>query len=258
MEPIPKTFLHRISISVARKRFYKTVSVTRSDNRFEINLDSRKLKTPHGNIFYTTNEPLALAVMNEWDTQQEKIETHNMHLTTLINTAIDNPSHHNKEVFCEKIIQFLDSDTICFQSSEPPELAKLQSEKWDPVIEWFEYRFSCKVPIKKDVIVSPVSDAARLSVYRHLTSHNDWSLLGMSFVTENLKSLLLTLALTERVINVDDAVSLSLLETEFQTEQWGRVDWAHDLDLHTLRSRVAAGLLFHFLNCESSKITQKT
>ncbi len=30
----------------------------------------------------------------------------------------------------------------------------------------------------------------------------------------------------------------------FQTEQWGNVEWAHDLELHDTTARVAASSLF--------------
>lgn len=57
--------------------------MVQSNNDFEITLDNKKLKTPSGQIFRVSNEPLALAVANEWDAQHEKILVSSMHLVTL-------------------------------------------------------------------------------------------------------------------------------------------------------------------------------
>jgi chaperone required for assembly of F1-ATPase len=66
----------------ARKRFYKKVSTVQSNKDFEIILDNRKLKTPAGSIFRVSSEPLALAVANEWDAQEEKVLVSSMHLVS--------------------------------------------------------------------------------------------------------------------------------------------------------------------------------
>ena len=49
---------------------------------FEINLDKSKLKTPLGTLFKVPNEALALAVANEWQSQNEHIKRHTMHLVS--------------------------------------------------------------------------------------------------------------------------------------------------------------------------------
>ncbi|KAK3789572.1 hypothetical protein RRG08_016251 [Elysia crispata] len=48
---------------------------------YEINLDKRKLRTPHGNVFKVPSEPLALAVATEWNAQEKVVNRPNMHLT---------------------------------------------------------------------------------------------------------------------------------------------------------------------------------
>jgi len=64
----------------SRKRFYKKVGVVQSNGDFEVTLDNRKVKTPHGQVFRVQSEPLALAVANEWDAQNEKILLSSMHI----------------------------------------------------------------------------------------------------------------------------------------------------------------------------------
>lgn len=71
-------------IAAPPKRFYKNTGILRSEEKFEITLDQRKLKTPKGNIFTVTSEPLALGVANEWNSQSDKIIQSKMHLVRLL------------------------------------------------------------------------------------------------------------------------------------------------------------------------------
>lgn len=81
----PNVFLIK---GVIRKRFYKKVGTVHSNKEFEITLDGRKLKTPAGQIFKVSSEPLALAIANEWDSQQEKILISSMHMVVFANSLV--------------------------------------------------------------------------------------------------------------------------------------------------------------------------
>lgn len=240
-----------------KKRFYKNVSFTESEGKFEINLDKRKLRTPLGNVFQLPNEALASAVATEWDVQQDTIKQHNMHLTSLCNTALDNPCHQSKEVLADNILEFLVADTLCYRSCEPPEFLELQKQKWDPIIDWFKNRYRVKVNACEDLSSVAVPKETLLEIKRQLLSYNDWSLLGISFATENLKSLISTLALVNHEIDVEAAVELSRLETIFQVNHWGNVEWSHDIEKAQTTARVAAAVLFAYLNEGSTSILQK-
>ncbi|XP_028034197.1 ATP synthase mitochondrial F1 complex assembly factor 2-like isoform X2 [Bombyx mandarina] len=55
-------------------------AVIQNDNKWEVTLDHRRLKTPNGNVLTVGNEPLARAVAVEWDSQNETISQATMHL----------------------------------------------------------------------------------------------------------------------------------------------------------------------------------
>ncbi|KAH3872434.1 hypothetical protein DPMN_035650 [Dreissena polymorpha] len=122
------------------KKFYKNATITQSDGWFEVNLDQRKLRTPCGNLFRVPNEALALAVATEWNSQKKIINRHNMHLTSLCNTALDNPMHKTRDTLISSILHFLETDTVSFFIKEPPELYRLQKEHWGPMIQMVEER----------------------------------------------------------------------------------------------------------------------
>lgn len=238
--------------SALRKKFYNDVSVTSDNgNHFEINLDGRKVKTPNGSVLHLKSKSLALAVANEWRMQSQVIRSSEMHLTTLANTAIDNPMRVTKDFNIASILEFLSSDTLCFRVDEPEELQKLQEEKWNPVVEWFMNEFDVDISVTSNILAVQVSEEARKSITKHLSSYDLPSLIALNYVTENLKSAILTLALLKRKLSVENAISLSRLETEFQTSKWGNIEWAHDIELAQTRARVSAGILFVQLSSET-------
>ena len=44
----------------------------------------------------------------------------------------------------------------------------------------------------------------------------------------------------------------------FQTDRWGNVEWAHDIELHDTTARVAAAAMFVQLNSNSHKMIEKS
>eukprot|EP00070_Physeter_catodon_P048876 XP_028355770.1 ATP synthase mitochondrial F1 complex assembly factor 2 isoform X4 [Physeter catodon] len=100
-----------------RKRFYQNVSITQGEGGFEINLDHRKLRTPQAKLFTVPSEALAVAVATEWDCQQDTIKTYTMHLTTLCNTSLDNPTQRDKDQLIRAATKFLDTDTVWLVAS---------------------------------------------------------------------------------------------------------------------------------------------
>ena len=58
----------------ARKRFYKTVTVTDDDGGLVVRLDDRVVKSPAGANAILPSRELADAVATEWDSQGEEID----------------------------------------------------------------------------------------------------------------------------------------------------------------------------------------
>ncbi|GFG37286.1 hypothetical protein Cfor_03240 [Coptotermes formosanus] len=201
---------------ITPKRFYRRTGILRSNGKFEITLDQRKLKSPKGSPFIIESEPLALAVAAEWDAQKDKIQRSSMHLTALCSTAIDNPSNLTKFDLVQHIISYLDTDTVLFQSGEADELYELQLQEWQPTLNWFCKRYDVKLEATRDISGPTISQETKNVLTKHLLSYNFWAVHGFTFGVEALKSVILTLCCVERHISVERAVLLSRLEEEFQ------------------------------------------
>ncbi|XP_067859070.1 ATP synthase mitochondrial F1 complex assembly factor 2 [Heptranchias perlo] len=241
-----------------RKKFYQDVSISQGEGgAFEINLDRKKLKTPQGKLFTVPSEVLAIAVATEWESQRDTLQFFTMHLTTLCNTALDNPTQRTKEQLIRAALKYLDTDTVCYRVEEPPGLVELQRNEWDPVIEWIENRYNVVIGSSTSILGPNIPKESKETFEQHLSSYNSWALVGLEYIIHQLKSVVLSLNLIDRNLNVEKAVLLSRLEEQYQIECWGNVEWAHDYDLHELRSRTAAGTLFVHLCSESSTVKHK-
>lgn len=243
----PPSIARCLSSFRVRKRFYKKAGIQEAEGGFQITVDNKRVKTPAGNPLIVPTKPLAMAVAVEWNSQKETIKPENMHLTSLSNTVIDNPQTKAPDEQILQILEYLNSDTVCFFADEPKELVDLQMEEWKPLVEWFGERYRVSIQPTTGLLIA-LPDEAIDRLKDHLSPLNKWSLAGLEFAVETLKSFILAMALIDNRLNVEKAVSLSRLELEFQISRWGSVEWAHDLELMETRSRVAAAALFYSLN----------
>lgn len=241
-----------------RKKFYQDVSISQGEGGlFEINLDRRKLKTPGGKLFTVPNEALAIAVATEWDAQQDTLKFYAMHMTTLCNTALDNPTQRDKKAMITAALKYLETDTICYRVDDPPALVELQKNGWDPVMEWIEKRYNVVIGSSSNIMGPQIPDETKETFHQHLQSYNFWALTGLEYVITQLKSVILSFGMIDRYLTVEQAVLLSRLEEEYQIQRWGNVEWAHDYDMFELQARTAAGALFVQLASESSTVKRK-
>ncbi|KAL6475140.1 hypothetical protein MHYP_G00161800 [Metynnis hypsauchen] len=241
-----------------RKKFYRDVTISQGEGGlYEINLDRRKLKTPGGKLFTVPNEALAVAVATEWDAQKDTLKFYTMHLTTLCNTALDNPTHRDKDQIISAALKFLDTDTVCYRVEEPPGLVELQKNEWDPVLDWIENRYNVVIGSSFSIMGPQIPEETKETFRQHLGSYNFWSLIGLEYVINQLKSVVLSFGLIDRHLTVEQAVLLARLEEEYQIQRWGNVEWAHDYDMYELRARTAAGALFVYLSSENATMKKK-
>lgn len=219
---------------------------------YQITLDNKKVKTPAGHPLIVPNKHLAVSVAVEWNSQKEILEPNNMHLTGLCNTVIDNPKSVARGEMINQMLEFLHTDTVCFLADNPDDLVELQTHEWGPLLKWFNERFSVPLQFNQGFLADSISDDNEQKVRSHMLGFNRWSLTGIQYAVDTTKSLVISLALMDRYLSVERAAYLSRLELEFQISRWGSVEWAHDVDLMELRSRLAAATLFCHLNMEQS------
>ncbi|VDO44918.1 unnamed protein product [Onchocerca flexuosa] len=190
--------------------------------------------------------------------QKNELKTNLMRLTGLIFTAIDNPMSLKKSDLLSQMLQFLDKDTILYRLEENSKLLELEEKNWNPIVEWVNWEYGLSVkPSYSLVEDAKIDNNSRIRLANQLSNYSFLQLVGLQYATESLKSVFLTLATISSRLHVDEAVELALLEQKYQSDIWGKVEWAHDIEREELISRLAAGiLLVHLGDLEPECVTK--
>uniref|UniRef100_A0A0N5AW04 ATP synthase mitochondrial F1 complex assembly factor 2 n=1 Tax=Syphacia muris TaxID=451379 RepID=A0A0N5AW04_9BILA len=195
------------------------------------------------------SKPLAYAVCQEWNAQDKVIRLDRMLLTKLSFTVLDNPLLLKNNVI-DNIMKYLDTDTILYLCGENEKLKELQKCHWGPILHWsnacFLFILHCRFLVKIFCLVAEISDESREHIRHALNGYNFPALVGIEFAVESVKSLLLVLAALSCRISIKDCADFALLEQRFQTDVWGKVEWAHDVEFEEIVSRLSAGVLFAY------------
>lgn len=163
--------------------------------------------------------------------------------------SMENPTHETHDQLVDSILEYAEFDSLRFRDSDDQDLLHLQTKEWDPMVNWFENKFNCTLPLEHSNVMAVQSLPAetREKIRCELTSLPRLPLVGLKFMSENLKSLVLSSSLAARYLSVEMAVDLSRLEISFQTQRWPSVESAHGVDKLSTLARVSAGTLFYHI-----------
>ncbi|TMS38141.1 hypothetical protein L596_004932 [Steinernema carpocapsae] len=198
------------------------------------------------------SEPLAVAIAQEWNAQNDVIDRTHMRLTGLAFTALDNPFHLDKDTIVKGIIEYLETDTILTFADQPESLVELQNRKWTPVIEWANHEFYMDIKPTNSIIEPPrITENSLANLKEYLMAQPFWSLIALQYAVEAVKSVLITLATASHSIEAPYAAELARLEQIFQAQIWGNVEWCHDIEHLELTSRLSSAVLFANMTANS-------
>lgn len=178
------------------KRFYKLVSVHTEVDGFSVLLDGKPVRTPLRNILRVKTQALAQAIMQEWADQREKIEPETMPLTQIAATKIDRVAAE-RAAMEKMVLQYLDTDLLCYRTAQPPELAERQGALWDPWLTWFEQEFGVTLLTTNALAALKQPKAAHEGVRKYVQSLDDDHFTILQLVTGLSGSLILALGAVE-------------------------------------------------------------
>jgi chaperone required for assembly of F1-ATPase len=203
------------------KRFYKTVSVVEAGGGFAIALDDRPVRTPAKQPLAVPTAGLAEAIASEWAAQEGEVKPLSMLLTRLASTAIDKiPAERPR--FVEELVNYSESDLLCYRAEHPPKLVARQEAQWQPLLDWLEDRHAARLEATQG-IVPKAQPAGSIEALRAVVEgHDDWHFAALYSATTAAGSLVIGLALLDERLTADEAFELSQLDESFQIEQWGK------------------------------------
>ncbi|HEY1749073.1 MAG TPA: ATP12 family protein [Xanthobacteraceae bacterium] len=208
----------------ALHRFYRTVETKAEGSDFCVHLDGKPAHTPAGRILAAPTAPLAQAIAAEWQAQGDLIDPATMPLTRLANGIIDGVSDRAGAVTAE-VKKYLASDLICYRATSPQKLVALQSQHWDPIVEWAAETLGAQFLVTDGVIhvaqPEPALAAAAVAI-----PPDAWRLGAVHAATTLSGSVLIALALAKGRLSADEAWAAAHVDEDWNIAQWGEDELA--------------------------------
>ncbi len=178
------------------KRFYKTVTTRAEKGGVSILLDGKQVKTPARNILLLKNQALADIAMQEWAAQKETIVPDSMPLTQIASTKIDRIAAE-RPVMTKMVLEYLDTDLVCYRAAHPPQLVERQGAIWDPWLTWFEQEFGVMLLTTNALVALKQPAAAHIAVKKYVTALDDDRFTILQMVTAMAGSIVLAIGFLE-------------------------------------------------------------
>ena len=208
----------------ARRRFYKDVTVT---DDLGIALDGRPVKTPMKAALVLPTRALADAVAAEWAEQGEEIKPATMYLTKLANTAIDRVTAYREAIESE-VLDYANSDLVCYRTDRPPDLVARQVRGWDPIVDWARTALDAPFEVTDGIVHRPQPEAAIAAFAVAVQGLTDFELAAFYTIMTITGSALIAMMLARNATLPETAWLAAHVDEDYQIEHWGQDDEARD------------------------------
>jgi chaperone required for assembly of F1-ATPase len=202
------------------RKFYKAVTVAEVPGGWQVQLDSRNLRTPKAQLMVLPTRAIAELVAEEWSAQTNVIEMATMHATRLANTAIETIGG-SREGVADQIADYAGSDLVCYFAEDPAALVSRQQAAWEPVLARAEAEEGLRFE-RCTGIVHREQPAETLTKVRELAlSLDDFALAGLAFGVPLFGSAVLAIGVLRGWLGGEEAYDLSRIDEAFQEATWG-------------------------------------
>jgi chaperone required for assembly of F1-ATPase len=226
------------------KKLFETVEVVSEVGGFSVRLDTLPIKTPDTSALLVPSKALADLIASEWSVQKTEIKPLSMPFMRLACTAIDKVAPVRANVI-QQLAQYGMSDLLCYRAEQPDDLVTFQHKRWQPILDWMEKTNKVPLNVTSGIIhVSQPDDTIR-KLSALIDIYDDFTIVGLSEITQLTGSLSLGLATVERRIEGLFAFEASLIDDDWQMEQWGK-----DIEAGVRRNNLETDIKFatQFLN----------
>lgn len=202
------------------KRAYREVRAASAGAGWRIMLDARELQTPARLPLLLPRQELAAAIAGEWQAQSDKIVPSTMPLMRLAATAVDRVAPERQRTI-DEIVGYAETDLVCYRAERPEDLVSRQTAAWQPLVDWAILRFDAPLLVVTGVIPKRQSPAVAAALRAAISEMDEFWLAALHEATTLCGSVVIGLALTERLLDAEAAWRASQLEESYQIEKWG-------------------------------------
>jgi len=203
------------------KRFYTSAQVRDSEAGYALYLDDKPIRTPSGGALQVPSRPLAEAIAQEWNAAEETVNPAALRFTKMSNTALERTGPMHANVVSE-IVNYAQTDLICYRAERPDPLVVQQSTQWDPVLKWLKDTLHIELTATTALMGHSQSQVALDTLEAHISDYEAFSLTGLHAITTSLGSVSLALAHVHGFLDAEPAWAAASVDEAFQMAEWGQ------------------------------------
>lgn len=222
---------------------------------YQILLDNKKCKSMYLDEFIIPNKIMAIALAQEWAKQKEYVNLYSMHLNFFASSGIRiaNDECLKKEIVNE-LSNYIETDQICYLEKKILDFIEKEegenvNELVDKIFNYIAFNFDINLRKSESIINSSNNhegENENLFKIKHaLNQFDPWVLSILEQITGTTKSICLSLALLENLINPKQAYMISHSEEYYQMKKNGEVEGHHDIANELVMGKLYSGLCFH-------------
>ncbi|WP_425408826.1 ATP12 family chaperone protein [Hyphococcus sp.] len=228
------------------KPFYKDVSLEKIHGRFHLMLDGRNARTKAKNPLSAPTESLGAALADEWAAQEKIIDQNAMPLTGILSTAIDGGEEAG-EMWRNEILEYLNSDLVCYRAETPAALVDRQAAAWDPYLDFLRDDLGAALISTSGIVAVAQPGIAAEAVRNALLGAAPETLFALRLATAITGSAAMALALWRGAYPADDVFEASRVDERFQEERWGADEEAKAREARMRDEFISIGRFFSLM-----------
>jgi chaperone required for assembly of F1-ATPase len=202
------------------KRFYREAETAAAEWGWTVRLDGRPLKTPRKRPLIVPTAALAELVAAEWAAQGETVEPDRMRVNRLATTTVDlMPERRSGAI--EQVVEYVETDLVCYRAAYPDELAAAQARHWDPPLAWLARTHGIRLRPTVGMTPTPQPATAPRAVASLVAALPDWPLVGVHALTTGTGSVVLALMVHAHALSAAAAGDAALVDERFERRRWG-------------------------------------
>lgn len=215
----PQELVRRGVRTPRRKRFFAKAGAVETPGGFAITLDDKPIRTPSGRQVVVPVREIAVAIVAEWDAQQEHIDPLTMPMTRFANSVVDAVVDRVEAVTAD-IAKYFETDLLFYRAGHPQGLVEREAAHWDPLVFWAADTLGAHFILAEGIVHVRQPESA-IAAARAALPGDAWSIAALHVITTLTGSALLAVALLRGVLDEDQVWAAAHVDEDWNIEKWG-------------------------------------
>ena len=188
-----------------------------SNNKLYLFYEEKIFNTSKGNKILIPNIKSQAQFIKKINSEFFKKNSNFMQLLFFSNNIDDN----KKKTISESILNFIDTDTVCFRDKGKPELLELQKKRWDNYLYFCKQYFYLDFHINHSIFLKRQKIDIHNKIKKILDKMTNYHLTTFYFLVKTTNSIIISLNILFNDIESGLAWKDCNLEYEYNNSVWG-------------------------------------